>query len=360
MALYRVATLAVDVYLIARWQHLYRHPGMAVAVAIAMTVWTCLLCWLAVTGRAHRWTVVSADVVLTAVLTVLSIGAQTAAQRHGNMPTLTTMWAAGPALESGILGGPLAGALVGAVQFAAAVIVRAGWDGRTLGSGVLLVVAGGVAGYVAVLTTRAERELATAVATQAAVAERERLARSVHDGVLQVLALVTRTGREQDGRWRALAEAAATQEAALRALLAAPAPPPDPSSSDLSAELRGLASERVTVSLPADAVSLPRAQVAEIHAAVAAALDNVTRHAGPAAHAWVLVEDLGPEVHVTVRDDGHGMTEHRLEVAQREGRLGVSASIRGRITGLGGAVSVTSAPGAGVRVQMTVPRQDVR
>ena len=360
VAVYRLATVAVDVYLIIRWQHLYRHAGPAVAAAVAMTVWTFLLGWLAVTGRAHRWTVVSADVVITAALTLMSIGAQTATQRHGTMPTLTTLWAAGPALEAGILAGSVAGMLIGVVQFAVAVIVRAGWDGRTLGSGVLLVVAGGVAGYVAVLTARAERELATAVATQASIAERERLARSVHDGALQVLALVARTGREQDGRWRALGEAAATQEAALRALLASPTPPPDPSLTDLSAELRGLASEQATVSLPATAVSLPRAQASEIRAAVAAALDNVSRHAGPTAHAWVLVEDLGSEVHVTVRDDGRGMSDDRLAEAQREGRLGVSASIRGRITGLGGAVSVTSAPGAGVRVQMTVPRQDVQ
>ena len=66
---------------------------------------------------------------------------------------------------------------------------------------------------------RTEHELAEAVAAQAALAERERLARSIHDGVLQVLGLVHRTGRDAGGRWAELATEAATQEAALRALI---------------------------------------------------------------------------------------------------------------------------------------------
>src|SRR3712207_7552395 len=53
---------------------------------------------------------------------------------------------------------------------------------------------------------------------------------------------------------------------------------------------------------------------------------NVTRHVGPDAPAWVALEDLGDRIVVSVRDDGPGITEGRLEEARREGRLGVSRS----------------------------------
>ena len=52
-----------------------------------------------------------------------------------------------------------------------------------------------------------------------AAAERARLARAVHDGVLQVLALVQRRGRELGGEAAELGRLAGEQESALRALI---------------------------------------------------------------------------------------------------------------------------------------------
>ena len=49
--------------------------------------------------------------------------------------------------------------------------------------------------------------------------ERERLSRQVHDGVMQVLALVSRRGREIGGETAELAELAGEQERALRRLV---------------------------------------------------------------------------------------------------------------------------------------------
>ena len=69
---------------------------------------------------------------------------------------------------------------------------------------------------------------------------------------------------------------------------------------------------------------------------VGACLDNVARHVGADAPAWVLLEDLGDRVVVTVRDEGPGIPDGRLEEAEAQGRLGVSESIRGRIADLGG------------------------
>jgi signal transduction histidine kinase len=348
--------LGVALYLIGRWQHLYARPAVADAVGVGMLTVTAVVGGLAVRGRAHRSALVAADLLVTAGLTVVTLAAQTTAQRHGSMPTLTTFWAAGPALEAGILAGWLAGAAAGLVQVGAAVIVHAGYDGRTLGSAVLLVVAGGVVGYVATLTTRAERQSADAESIRAAGRERERLARSLHDGVLQVLGLVHREGRDEVGRWGRIANAAAEQEAALRAWLAtAPASPSPAGTSDLLSAVRRLASPDVTVSGSAHSLLLPESVVREVAAAVAAALDNVARHAGSGAKAWVLVEDEPAQLRITVRDDGVGMPAERLDEAQRAGRLGVAASIRGRVAELGGTVTVTSTPGVGTCVEIILP-----
>jgi signal transduction histidine kinase len=249
VALYRVAMLGVALFLIVRWQHLYVRPAVSDAVGVGMLTVTAAVVVVALRGRAHRPALVALDALLTAALTVATLAAQTTAQRHGSMPTLTTFWGAGPALEAGIVGGWLAGAAAGLLQVGATVIVHAGYDGRTLGSAVLLVVAGGVVGYVATLTVRAEQELAAAESMRAAARERDRLARSLHDGVLQVLGLVNREGRDDAGRWGRIAKAAAEQEAAVRAWLAGtPASPSPAGRSDVLVALRRLASPDVTVS----------------------------------------------------------------------------------------------------------------
>ena len=63
----------------------------------------------------------------------------------------------------------------------------------------LLLVAGLVVGYAATTTRRASARLTDAIAAESAAAERLRLSRSIHDGVLQVLAQVQRRGRAIGG-----------------------------------------------------------------------------------------------------------------------------------------------------------------
>ncbi|MDP9407379.1 MAG: ATP-binding protein, partial [Actinomycetota bacterium] len=125
---------------------------------------------------------------------------------------------------------------------------------------------------------------------------------------------------------------------------------------DVAALLAPNASTRVSLSAPATPVALPAHTARELAAAVAAALDNVARHAGPDARAWVLVEDEGDEVVVSVRDDGPGIPAGRLEAAAAAGRLGVAQSMCGRVRDLGGATTVVSPPGQGTEVEFRVPR----
>ncbi len=360
-AVFRLCALGFCDYLIIRWRDLYAEPAVAFGVAGAMVLVTAGVATAASTGRAHRVGFVLADAAVCLGLTALTRLAQRPSQFHGSMPTLTSVWAAGPPIEVGLLLGGAAGVLAGLVQFGASVYVRQGWDGRTLANGVLLVLVGGIAGYLARLTVRAERERAEAAAERARLAERERLTRSIHDGVLQVLGLVHRRGVAAGGEWAELAAEAATQEAALRALITsrsitdqAPAPG---GRCNLAAELVALRSERVVVSVPDTPVLLAARIADELLHAVREAVRNVEQHAGQTAKAWVFLEELAGQVAVTVRDDGAGIRPGRLKQAAAEGRLGMAASIRGRIAEVGGTVEIRSRPGEGTEVELLVPLQ---
>ena len=119
----------------------------------------------------------------------------------------------------------------------------------------------------------------------------------MHDGVLQVLSLVQRRATEAGGDAAELGRLAGEQEVRLRALVQGTAPEAagvtgvtGDGRSDLVDALNLLASRTVTVSVPAGPVLLPDPAVHELTAVVRACLDNVTRHVGEGAQAWVLLE----------------------------------------------------------------------
>ncbi|TDC78084.1 ATP-binding protein, partial [Actinomadura sp. 7K507] len=261
-----------------------------------------------------------------------------------------------------VAGGRRLGVTAALVLAAANLVVHAfagtaGGTGSTAFNGiVLLFLAGLVVGHVVRLAREAEARLARAVELESATRERERLARRIHDSVLQVLSMVRRRGGELGGEAAELGRLAGEQEAALRSLIGTAPAAPARDGADLRPLLTGHASPSVTVSTPATEVRLPAGAAAEIAAAVEAALGNVRRHCGDGARAWVLLEDGPGGITVSVRDDGPGMPAGRLEEAAADGRLGVAQSIRGRIADLGGEVLITSAEGAGTEIEMTVPR----
>ena len=148
---------------------------------------------------------------------------------------------------------------------------------------------------------------------------------------------------------------AGEQEIALRCLFHA-APPGVTGERDLAAALQQLASARVEVSVPATAVPLVACDVGELVAVVREALANTARHCGPEAKSWVLVEDLGAEVVLTVRDDGPGVEDGQLADAEAGGRMGVSRSIRGRVADLGGILTLETAPGQGTEWEVRLHR----
>jgi signal transduction histidine kinase len=212
-------------------------------------------------------------------------------------------------------------------------------------------------GLARLLATRStERKQAEQIRRESAAAERDRLGRSIHDGVLQVLALVQREGPDLGGQGSELAALAGEQEVALRSLLASAATDGKSTATDLRGPLQALAAPAIEVATPAQAVELPSAVTAEVVAAVRAALDNVRKHAGVNARAWILLEDEQDGVRVTVRDDGTGFPPERPAEAAGAGRLGIAQSMRGRIADCGGTTTIDSRAGEGTEVEFWVPR----
>ena len=238
------------------------------------------------------------------------------------------------------------GLFAGACLVAADLSVRDDLTQATYGNVFLLLVGGPVVGFMSQSLHLMAQERDAAQRQALAEAERARLARVVHDGVLQVLALVQRRGAEIGGDASELARLAGEQEVALRTLIRSQdslAPDTGTGTLDLASRLGRLAVRPgVHVATPGTPVDLPAATVAELVAVVGACLDNVTAHVGDDAPAWVLLEALDDRVVVSVRDEGPGIPTGRLEQAAEEGRLGVSESIRGRIAELGGTAELST------------------
>ena len=348
IAVYRLAALLYAAGSMAVYTGTYRRPALGWAVLAGMAAWTAAAAYLYADPRRRRPPLLVADLVLTVAALLSSVLVMTPDRIDAGDPTLTVSWAAAPVIAWGVHGGWRGGAVAAVVVGAAAVVERGGASQATVNSLVLLLLVGTVVGYVVALARRAERAYAQAVQLQAATAERERLSRSVHDGVLQALALVSRRSSDPE-----LADLAAQQEASLRRLVSG-APAPAPAG---EADLRPLlpAAADVHLATPAEPVLLPAQAARELAAAIGAAVDNARRHGG--GQAWLLVEDEADAVTVTVRDDGPGIAPGRLEQAVRDGRLGVAQSIRGRMADLGGTVDVHSAPGRGTEVELRVPRR---
>jgi len=339
----------------------YSRPDWAWVVIAVMTAWT--VGTTIAYSRPERRTriLLGVDFAVTACLLLSTAALQyPQSPRHGVAP-ITATWLAGPVLAWAVRYGRRAGAIAALIMCGCEVVlVRAAVFGQALNGLVLLLLAGVIVGHVSRLAAELEAERQRVIGVEAAGRERERLARDIHDSVLQVLALVQRRGAEAGGAAAELGRLAGQQEAALRALVGSgtggTAAGAAPGNVDLRSVMLPAQTDRVTVSVPAQPVLVSNAAAGELASAVHAALDNVRRHCGEQARAWVLVEDEPGLVTVTIRDDGPGIADGRLAEAAAAGRLGVSHSIHGRLRDLGGSASISSAPGEGTEVELRVPR----
>jgi len=368
IAAFRLASLAYAAILLGVRRDIYPGWGWAWVVLAGMAAWTAVTTiWyssspLYSSPPPRTRLLLVADLIVTVAALMSTLFLQTPeAVRIGAMP-VTATWLAGPALAWAVIGGVRAGAAAAIITGAFVVALRHPPTASLLSSTdldgpVILLMAAMLAGYIAKLTLRAEQAMQHATEIEAASRERERLARTIHDSVLQVLAMVQRRGAEFGGPAAEIGRMAGEQEAALRALITADETTRLPDGElDLSSELSRDAQPFVSVITPAAPVLLSERAVWETAAAVREAIDNVRKHCGDSAKAWVLVDDEGAEVSVTIRDDGPGMPPERLAEAAAEGRLGVSHAISGRIRDIGGSADISSIPGAGTEVRLRVPR----
>lgn len=348
----------------------FARPGLGWVVLAGIAAWTVvtsLAYSFDVTRRIHT---IVLDLVVTLVLTassVLVLAPDQLLEVSERTPLLTTVWASGPVVAAAVHAGRFAGVVFGVAVSAVNVWARGFLSTDLAGDTVLLVGAGFVIGLAATTARRATERLRRAARAEAAGAERERRARSVHDGVLQVLAMV----RVPDGNpgldAAELSRLAGEQETALRALISA-APAWTPGEQDLAAALRSLAGPQpdvqvnltVDLTVPATEVPLPVSDVEELVAITREALDDAARHGGPGATVRVLVEDLDEEVVLTLGRDGPGPADEQPAAVPANGQAGVAGSIRGRVADLGGTLTVDTRPGHGTewKVRLTRTRRE--
>jgi nitrate/nitrite-specific signal transduction histidine kinase len=202
----------------------------------------------------------------------------------------------------------------------------------------------------------------------ATMAERERIAREMHDGMAQVLGVTHLRLRSLEARLADADVSTARTELTDLADLCHEA------YADVREAIVGLREltrgdqslieglreyvakysrqSGIDTSLECDVIGditlTPRAEL-QLLRVVQEALTNVRKHSG-AGRAWVVVTDEPAGLAFTVADDGHGFA------ADEPGREGIGLhSMRERMALVGGTLTVKSTPGQGTRVTALVP-----
>jgi signal transduction histidine kinase len=197
------------------------HPAMGWLLCAVLIGWSvaCAFAYLEGFGRRPAWVV--AEIVVVAVLMLSTEFVASDQWALDNQSWPTTLWATNATISAAILMGPIPGMLTGLVVMIASTVVK-GFINYDLGRNATIVIelaVGLAVGMAAQTARRAHAELERAARLAASQQERDRLSRQVHDGAIQVLALVSRRGREIGGETAELAELAGVQERALRRLV---------------------------------------------------------------------------------------------------------------------------------------------
>ncbi|MYR92916.1 MULTISPECIES: sensor histidine kinase [unclassified Streptomyces] len=220
---------------------------------------------------------------------------------------------------------------------------------------------------VELVATRAE--LAEAERTAGTLAERERLAREIHDTLAQGLSsiqlLLRAAERTLPAEAPATAHVRAAREAAQANLAEARSfvralTPPDLEHGSLAAALERLCARTtgpdltVRFAVSGTPVELPTPYEVALLRTAQSALANTVRHAA-AGRAEITLSFMDTSVALDVVDDGRGFDPSAAPVDERgDGGFGLPA-MRSRAATLGGTLSVESAPGQGTALAVTLP-----
>lgn len=277
-------------------------------------------------------------------------------------PALGALWPLAAVLTAGLVLGPRRGALAGgvvALSRVAGMVAPEVRHGPPSLSEILIVdrprlipilsllalyaVAGLGSGYLAALQRKAEDEIASARA-------RDEVARTLHDGVLQALAIFQRRATDP-----VLSRLARDTDRDLRRFLDGATGRRRTQLSDALRDTCDRFAHRfdLTPQLLVDDVPshMDPAVVEVLAGAVAEALANVGKHAGAnrvVVYAGSSERDRG--VLVTVNDDGCGFDAKKIS----QGR-GFAQSIQARVEEIDGRVDLLSTPGQGTEVRLWIP-----
>lgn len=378
LMLFRWAALAWMIALALTVPGGFARPGLAWAGIAAAGAWTV---WMTIPGQQRSSPSLWIELALALGIIVLGgLVAPDGAVVTGR-PFYATAWpvavVAAWGVSRGVAGGVGSALAVGAALVVSRVVNGMALDDLTaqqvqsLANGTMTyVLAGGAVGLVASLLERSAAQFQTlteetmrARERAARAAERESMARAIHDSVLQSLALVHKRGRElaatgavSGEQVALLAEMAGAQEAELRALILREPDEPPTGQASLRVLLEEVARSVIGVPVSVSAVGpiwMGAHAGAELALAVRQSLDNVVEHAA-ATRATVFAEVEGDSVSVTVRDDGRGFDYDETEL-RTAGKAGMLYSMAGRVETLGGSMNVVSAPGTGCEIEFHVP-----
>ncbi len=210
----------------------------------------------------------------------------------------------------------------------------------------------------------AQAELAAAERDAGALAERERIARDIHDTLAQgftSIVMLSQAAEAAEGAGDAEAVAARLQEiqrtarenlAEARALVGAMSPPALDGAAlpDALARLTARADLGVPVALRVEGDPRPLSSTSEVAAlrATQEAVSNAARHSG-AQHVEVVLGYDEDGATITVTDDGDG-----FDTAAAPTGYGLTGLVA-RVAEVGGLAVVESAPGQGTKVRVRVP-----
>ncbi|MFC8228846.1 sensor histidine kinase [Streptomyces sp. NPDC057287] len=216
------------------------------------------------------------------------------------------------------------------------------------------------------VSTRAE--LAEAERTAGTLAERERLAREIHDTLAQGLSsiqlLLRAAERSLPDSAPATAHVRRAREAAQENLAEArrfvrELTPPDLQQGSLATALSRLSSRTsgpglmVRFAASGRPVGLPTPYEVALLRTAQSALANTVRHSG-ARRAEITLSFMETSVSLDVVDDGRGFDTSGEPASTADGGFGLPA-MRARARSLGGTLSVESGPGQGTAVAVTLP-----
>ncbi|WP_420117859.1 DUF5931 domain-containing protein, partial [Micromonospora sp.] len=187
VAVFRVASLAYVCVVVLRDADRYAHPLLAGVLVLVLAGWTGVTAIGYAAPARRGWPLLLADLGVVVAILLATPWVMGRDALDAGLPTMAVAWLSGPVLAWAVCGGRRRGALAALVVGATDLATRGMATPTAINGAILMLLAGVVVGHVARLTVTAGERLPRAVEIEAANRERERLARDIHDSVLQVL-----------------------------------------------------------------------------------------------------------------------------------------------------------------------------